>query len=257
MAPNERGGYKGLRIGKVSACRMSDDGMEYDGMYWHYIDKWIFALTRLAQARHQEPVRAVQLVKDVHEGFLSRDRSGNPEGVRWKVNMDMTLIRGLEHSPPNSDALSGLIVYHLANSQSQLSNEIGDLIGVVQRYARSGMRATGDPLGWGLDWWSLQWLEGELADNHKEKVLMLSDTALNIRHGHQLPFRLYGAIIGAKLSGEKRLEDRAGLLLEQMKEYETNSPMGSPHSSINKVMFATALDPGVLSRTDVEAKVTI
>ena len=53
------------------------------------------------------------------------------------------------------------------------------------------------------------------------------------------------------------MEDRAGLLLEQMKEYETNSPMGSPHSSINKVMFATALDPGVLSRTDVEAKVTI
>ena len=82
------------------------------------------------------------------------------------------------------------------------------------------------------------------------KLLKLSETALNIRHGHQLPFRLYGAIIGAKLSGVKQLEDRAELILEQMKEYEERSPMGSPHSSINKVMFATALDPEVLKRTE-------
>ena len=29
-------------IGKERARAMSDAGMEYDGMYWHYIDKWIF-----------------------------------------------------------------------------------------------------------------------------------------------------------------------------------------------------------------------
>jgi len=44
MTPNDRGGYKGMRIGKERAKIMSDAGMSYDGMYWHYLDKWIFAL---------------------------------------------------------------------------------------------------------------------------------------------------------------------------------------------------------------------
>ena len=146
---------------------MSDDGMEYDGMYWHYIDKWIFALIRLAQARQKKPVKAIELVKDVHEGFLSRDKSGNPEGLYWKVNVDMTTIRGLDFSQPNSDALNGWIVYQLADFQANLSKEISDLSPVVERYVKSGMRVTGDPLGWGLGWWTLQWLGGKSADVYK------------------------------------------------------------------------------------------
>ena len=91
----------------------------------------------------------------------------------------------------------------------------------------------------------------------QEKLSKLSNTALNIRHGEQLPFRLYGAIIGAKLSGDKKLLDKADIVLDQMKESEMNSPLGSPHSTINKVMFATALDPGVLSRREQEPRLEI
>jgi hypothetical protein len=45
LSPN--GGYKGLRIGKLkSRGGNSDAGMEFDGMYFHYIDKFLFALCR-------------------------------------------------------------------------------------------------------------------------------------------------------------------------------------------------------------------
>ena len=39
-------GFVGLRIGKVSSREETDPGMIYDGMYFHYIDKWLLALAR-------------------------------------------------------------------------------------------------------------------------------------------------------------------------------------------------------------------
>lgn len=47
MANSLSGGFKGLRIGKLKSCKgHSDAGMEFDGMYFHYIDKFLFALCR-------------------------------------------------------------------------------------------------------------------------------------------------------------------------------------------------------------------
>ena len=40
--------YCGLRIGKVRERAESDAGMTYDGLYWHYVDKIVFALARWA-----------------------------------------------------------------------------------------------------------------------------------------------------------------------------------------------------------------
>mmetsp|Transcript_30380 Transcript_30380/g.75473 ORF Transcript_30380/g.75473 Transcript_30380/m.75473 type:complete len:144 (-) Transcript_30380:260-691(-) len=34
-----------------------------------------------------------------------------PLGIRWKVNMDMSPIRGMPATRPSSDALSGLVAY--------------------------------------------------------------------------------------------------------------------------------------------------
>ena len=67
-------GFKGLRIGKVAAKKNSDPGMTYDGMYWHYLDKWIFALLRYYQASDEiEALReAVALIKSVHPAFLHK-----------------------------------------------------------------------------------------------------------------------------------------------------------------------------------------
>lgn len=39
MAKDEMGQYKGMRIGKTMTKIPTDNGMTYDGMYWHYLDK--------------------------------------------------------------------------------------------------------------------------------------------------------------------------------------------------------------------------
>ena len=61
------GGFEGLRIGKERARRASDAGMELDGMYWHYLDKWVFALARYGRAAGDAAAvgRGLRLVRQV------------------------------------------------------------------------------------------------------------------------------------------------------------------------------------------------
>lgn len=156
--------HVGMRIGKEQSRAMSDPGMQYDGMYWHYIDKWIFALTRVGMMRqrlamallkeqsgekcsadaaptapgssscapegagapgpalshlHQAKYllsRAVDFTKEVHAHFVSREGSNRALGLYWKLNVDMSLIRGRETTGPNGDALSGCCVYGVLNN---------------------------------------------------------------------------------------------------------------------------------------------
>jgi hypothetical protein len=51
MRKTDNDKFVGLRIGKLqeNVNGTSDAGMELDGMYWHYLDKWMFALLRLGQ----------------------------------------------------------------------------------------------------------------------------------------------------------------------------------------------------------------
>ena len=63
---------------------------------------------------------------------------------------------------------------------------------------------------------------------------------------------MYGAIIGGKLSGDPSIVELAEKALSGMTETERNTKVGSPHSTINKVMFATALDPYALKRREDE-----
>ena len=258
MLPNDKGGYKGMRIGKEKAKIMSDAGMSYDGMYWHYIDKWIFALVRLGQATGEIPTAATDFIKDVHPHFLKKDRHGGPVGLYWKMNSDLSVIAGLEDTDPNRDAFDGWIMYNLAHRLNPtLEKEVKELNHVVTNYVKSGLRATSDPLGYGLIWWSYQWVQGKQVDSNKQKLKQLAPMALDVRHGRQLPFRLYGAIIGGKLSMDSTIIALAEKSLDSMTEYEMNTTVGSPHSTINKVMFATALDPYAFQRQNDENILTV
>ena len=114
MTPDLKGlspsGYVGLRIGKERARAHTDLGMAYDGMYWHYVDKWLFALLRLGQetgdaARiHQ----AAAIAKSVFPYFY--DPAGG--GVRWKINMDASPITS-QPAGPSDDTLNALVMYKL------------------------------------------------------------------------------------------------------------------------------------------------
>ena len=226
--------FVGMRIGKVEARRQSDFGMEYDGMYWHYTVMWLFALLRYARAANDDAYlqRAIVLVENVHPRFFD----GN--GIRWKLNTDASPIVGFSRARPSDDALSAYILYQLLAAHKEvLEKPISDLVPVVERLPP---RVTADPLGFGLAYWKLQWLTGSKANAERRDLHYLANEAL--APDMSLPFRLYGAIIGAKLPRDPTLENLADNVLNRVAPTQLKQAYG-PHSAINKVMFAAALDP--------------
>jgi len=124
-----------------------------------------------------------------------------------------------------------------------LSSEISDLEYICRNYS---MRPTTDPLGFGLQWWKLQFLEAQASKKYHSRLLSISDSALDIRH-FVLPFRLYGALLGAQLSGDNDLERKAtSLIFSKLLDKEPSRNQG--HSSINAVMYATLFYPGAFRR---------
>lgn len=60
--------------------KVTDYGMHYDGQYWHYIDKWLFALAR---TNHIED--GIRIAKSCFPYFFSSGRYGG--GIRWKLSV--------------------------------------------------------------------------------------------------------------------------------------------------------------------------
>jgi len=300
--------YKGLRIGKPRAAAESDPGMELDGQYWHYHDKWLFALARLAAEVGPGTAtggalarEAVSLVKDTHPLWVERSAAtGEPLGVRWKVNMDCTPIRGMFPTHPTSDALSGLVAYAAVAAVAGPAGDSvrEDIDGECRDMARIARALTPtvsfDSLGWGLEAWVAQWLprrphQGDASQAaeaggaaaaaaarryaaHAENVLSQSafDNACDPRERRALPFRVYGAWLGARLSGHSTLVNTAAELAREAATEElhvidhfhsTPAFLDSalePHTlvSINRVMLAAALDPLAFSRRAEENTIT-
>ena len=73
-------GFAGLRIGKVDTQKHTDYGMEYDGQYFHYIDKWLLALAR---TNHID--EGIRVAKGCFPYFFSSGRHGG--GIRWKLSV--------------------------------------------------------------------------------------------------------------------------------------------------------------------------
>ncbi|KAM3577930.1 hypothetical protein VYU27_000035 [Nannochloropsis oceanica] len=165
-------GFIGLRTGKERALPGggSDAGMTFDGMYYHYLDKWIFALLRLSQAceafrgpgqGEEYLALAEELIKAIHPYFVQLPEEagqqqqqlqggqgdirlprggqvGREGGIYWKVGPDMSRIRGLEIRGPSEDCLSGWVVYSLVKQE-------GERVGRFRRKVegRGGGRGSG------------------------------------------------------------------------------------------------------------------
>ena len=181
--------WRGLRIGKRLAAKSSDPGMALDGQYFHYVDKWLVALARLAAELPEDDPRrvrvateAVHVVKDVHPHFIEREpfingpsidafsadrdarqetRVGAPIGVRWKINADASPVVGLPRARPSSDAVSGSIAYGLVDRAARAAGvrvPIEHERGEMRRIARALSPGVSlDALGWGLQAWEAQW----------------------------------------------------------------------------------------------------
>ena len=255
-------GYVGLRIGKVSSRKVTDYGMRYDGQYWHYIDKWLLALSRAGHTHD-----GIAIAKSVFPYFFDAgpQGTGHHGGIRWKLSVDATPPPELQYSRSgaNDDTLVALIVFSMLEEQRteqlsaeednkdtsanpSLSNEIALLQQSLQGYKP---RVTDDPLGWGLEAMYDQFLYGQ---PRQSALVSLHSHALHISH-LSLPFRLYGAMIGAQIVGANIIAPTVDMnhLIEQCMAYEANAIQRGyeEHSSINRVMLATVLlCPGCLKR---------
>ena len=250
-------GHVGLRIGKVQSKKVTDYGMTYDGMYFHYVDKWLLALAR---AGHVDD--GIRIAKSCFPAFFDPgDGSGFDGGIRWKLSVDSTPPSSLRSAGASDDTLVALIVFSIleANRSSEenspsLKNEILQLKNALAGYRP---RVTDDPLGWGLEAMYDQFLAGQprtrvLASIHKSAL----------HHSHlSLPFRLYGAMIGAKIAGDAVApSEKVDELVELSLVHEDNAAKRGyeEHSSINRVMLAMCLlCPGALGRQQNDPTISI
>lgn len=102
--------HVGLRIGKLFHRAVSDPGMEFDGIYAHYIDKWLFALLRYAQVagRPDRLVDAVSLISDLYPHLVVPGH-----GVHWKLSTNAAPIPALGAPAPSADTVCMWVVLHL------------------------------------------------------------------------------------------------------------------------------------------------
>mmetsp|Transcript_17992 Transcript_17992/g.34048 ORF Transcript_17992/g.34048 Transcript_17992/m.34048 type:complete len:251 (-) Transcript_17992:168-920(-) len=120
------------------------------------------------------------------------------------------------------------------DAPADLTEEIRLLRASLENYRP---RVTDDPLGWGLEALYDEYLEG-----HPRRTALArhASSALDYTAHMSLPFRLYGAILGARTADIGPSTDG---LLEKALVYERRAQASGceEHSSINRVMLAMSL----------------
>jgi len=151
---------RGLRIGKKLLERGPDESFDErlewdrDGQYFHYLTKWMQALTRIALITGEKRYQrwALELARAAHAGFTYSQGSG-PKRMYWKMSVDLS--RALVASMGHHDPLDAFITYlELAASSKRLGGGVGDIdleheIADCQAMCAGNTWATGDPLGTG------------------------------------------------------------------------------------------------------------
>jgi hypothetical protein len=250
-------GHVGLRIGKVSSRKVTDYGMSFDGMYWHYVDKWLLALARSGHADE-----GIRIAKSCFSYFFhpGDDGTGRGGGIRWKLSVDASAPPSLERARASDDTLVALIVFSIleAGRTSKTTPSLADEIRMLKASLK-GYRphVTDDPLGWGLEAMYDQFLEGHV---RTRALASLQSSALDPSH-LSLPFRLYGAMIGARIAGEAVAPQRKiDKLIELSLQHEARAAAKGfeEHSSINRVMLAMCmLCPGALGKLPTDPTVRL
>ncbi len=152
---------RGLRIGKKLSERRSnepsDERLEWDqdGQYYHYLTKWMHALSCASQATGNPTyIRwAIEMARAAHGAFTYVSPHDGSKRMYWKMSIDLTCP--LVSSMGQHDPLDGFVTYcELQASASNFLREpsVFDLKIEISRMAEicRGIRlATDDPLGIG------------------------------------------------------------------------------------------------------------
>ena len=272
----------GLRIGKPLPERgpreAHDERLEWDreGQYWHYLTKWMDALSRtasvLGEPRYQE--QAEELASSVFPRFLQRSATGEPVGLAWKMSVDLSRPQVAGISP--HDALDGYVTFRWLGRAGDES-ALGDEAAILRRLAGDRNWTTADPLGVGgllLDALRLVLLPVRSAEDERllKAILAGVDAGLTqfLRSGtlempseRRLGFRELGLAIGLQTVSEiseaaNRSESLKRAVTPHLEKLQDTATVGSriiafwsdpqnrnaaswiEHRDINEVMLATA-----------------
>jgi len=220
----------GLRIGKPLPERSPREPFdahlewERDGQYYHYLLRWMHALSRAAVVLQDAELGrwAVELAVTAERAFTLTALPGGPARMRWKMSID--LLRPLVPSQGAHDPLDGLVTScAVSASMSAGDPAAGDLRRALHELlsmCRADEWATADSLGAGgllCDlWWSVQMLRADAPESDLLEPLlrpMLSASLTSVREvlrspdlgrpsRERLAFRELGLAIGLRAAGE-------------------------------------------------------
>lgn len=151
----------GLRIGKAlnerprSAAYDPVTEWDRDGQYFHYLTKWMHALSRMAdETRDHDYLRwAIELAVAAWKGFRVRDRRTGRDYLAWKMRIDLS--EPLVPSAGLHDPLDGYVTCRELELRagslgpSAVSNELREPIAGLGDMLVSDYPPTDDPLGIG------------------------------------------------------------------------------------------------------------
>ncbi len=175
----------GLRIGKPLPERAAGEAfdqereLDRDGQYYHYLTKWMHALSRVAVATEDATYNrwALELAQAAHKAFVY-EAAPQEKAMHWKMSIDLT--RTLVETMGQHDPLDGFVTYqelqHAAPTQQgeawpDLSGAIDDLAALCE--GRNWV--VDDPLGLGgllSDAWRIAQL---VERGHFRQPAMLSE----------------------------------------------------------------------------------
>lgn len=273
----------GLRIGKPLPERglndPYDERLEWDreGQYWHYLTKWMDALSRAAvlldEPRYQ--THAEELAEAIFPRFLQTSPAGTPAGLAWKMSVDLSRPQVAGFSP--HDALDGYVTFRWlgrTGARTGLAEEAAVLWGLAEGHDW----ATSDPLGLGgllLDAFRLALLADRLTEDERLIAAVLAGADAGLAHflrqgtlelpaERRLGFRELGLAIGLETlpAIAEAAEAAPGLAraidphLESLRAeadvgrriiafwsdpQNRQAPTWTAHRNINEMMLATAL----------------
>ena len=248
----------GLRIGKGMNERGRDEPYDEqlewdrDGQYYHYLTKWMHALTRVSRVTGDSIYArwAIELAKAVHSKFIYLPQAGGQKRMYWKMSIDLSypLVPSMGHHDP----LDGLVTYmeiQAAVGGSKKSKELnlGKEIKDTADICEGKNWATDDPLGLGELLSTSYKLAQLMTDTDSEQEELLNDlldssitglrlferrNQLKLPSDYRLAFRELGLSIG--LHAIERLPE----LIKQSPRFSANPRL---HSQMKDLMRYTPL----------------
>ncbi|MGD2132291.1 MAG: hypothetical protein PVI23_05820 [Maricaulaceae bacterium] len=205
----------GLRIGKPLPERGPDEPYDErlewdrDGQYWHYLTKWMDALSRAAVLL-DEPTYltyAIELAEAAYPRFLQASPSGAPAGLAWKMSVDLS--RPQVAATSRHDALDGYVTFRWLG-RTGVAAGLAEEAAILCGLAEGGGWATSDPLGLGgllLDACRLAMLPDRRVNDERLIGEILTGVDVGLTHflrqstlqlppGSRLGFRELGLAIG-------------------------------------------------------------